>query len=163
MGNLSESSFTCSDCGESVLEQVFFCSHCGSIFSNTVCCSIHSTSPADGGCVICSKPFCKECGGKVNHIYLCTTHEVYETYEGMARVAGCTDNVQAQFLTKCLEQAGFHPFLYSRYFNPGADIVAIEKIYRVYGEHPIVELKILVPFQEVLGAEVVLDEILETQ
>jgi len=71
----------------------------------------------------------------------------------MARVFGSTDNLQAKYVTTLLEQAGYHPFLYSRMFNPNADLVAIGKIVRNFGNHPIVELKVLVPLSEVLGAE----------
>ncbi len=160
MSDQSESSsFTCSDCGVTVKEADAYCPQCGSMFSDTTYCSQHPSNHAIGVCLICSKPFCKECGGKVNGLYLCDEHNAYEVYEGMARIAGCTDNVFSQFITSCLEQAGFHPFLYSMRFNPGADIVAIQKIYRVYGDHPICELKILVPFNEVLAAEKVLDEL----
>jgi hypothetical protein len=71
----------------------------------------------------------------------------------MARVFGSTDNVQAQFVVTTLEQAGYHPFLYSRMFNPGADLVALSRMVRNYGNHPIVEMKVLVPFSELVRAE----------
>jgi len=110
-------------------------------------------------CVICSTPFCKNCGGETDKIFLCDPHFAeYETHEGMARVFGCTDNVQAQFVTSCLEQAGYHPFLYSRMFNPGADLVTLTAP-RNFGRHPIVELKVLLPFSEVLRAKKTLGEL----
>lgn len=77
----------------------------------------------------------------------------------MARVFGCFDNVHAQYVTTTLEQAGYHPFLYSRMFNPGADLVSISGMVRNYGNHPIVELKVLVPFPEVLRATESLKEL----
>jgi hypothetical protein len=70
----------------------------------------------------------------------------------MARVFGSTDNVQTQFAVTCLQQRGFHPFLYSRLFNPTADKVAISAL-RNFGNHPIEEQKVLVPFPEVLLAK----------
>lgn len=159
MSDTSETTFFCKACKQDVNENDTYCRNCGEVFSDTLCCINHSNTPADGVCVICVKPFCNQCGGKDNNIYLCDEHDGYEVCEGMARIAGTTDNVLAQFVTNCLEQAGFHPFLYSRNFNPGADVVAINKIYRNFGNHPIIELKILVPFDEVLKAEKVLDEL----
>ena len=83
---------------------------------------------------------------------MCDVHWKYEFQEGMVRVLGSMDNVQAQYVTTVLEQAGYHPFLYSRMFNPGADVVSINRMVRNFGNHPIVELKVPVPFSEVLRA-----------
>ena len=146
---------TCGECGVVVKDEDTYCANCGSIFNDGVVCNTHNSTEADGVCVMCFKPFCKECGMTVNKIFFCDFHSQYETYEGMARVYGCTDNLQAQFVTGCLEQSGLHPFLYSRRFNPGADISPIIT-YRLYGNHPIVELKVLGPFKELLNAEEVL-------
>ena len=85
-------------------------------------------------------------------VFVCDPHWQYEIQEGMARVFGCLDNVQAQYVTSLLEQAGYHPFLYSRIFNPNADMVAVTKVPRNFGNHPIAEMKVLVPFAEVLAA-----------
>ena len=153
-----EDKLTCGECDTVVKGEDTFCANCGAVFKDGIACSVHHSSEADGFCVMCLKPFCKECGMSVNKIFLCDLHSQYETYEGMARVFGCTDNLQAQHVTSCLEQAGLHPFLYSRSFNPGADISHII-LYRVYGNHSIVELKVLVPFRELLKAEEVLKEL----
>jgi hypothetical protein len=153
-----EDKLKCSECNTVVKDEDTFCTNCGAVFKDGVACSVHNSSEADGFCVMCLKPFCKECGMLVNKIFFCDTHSQYEMYEGMARVFGCTDNLQAQHITSCLEQAGLHPFLYSRRFNPNADISPIIN-YRLYGNHPIVETKVLVPFREVLNAEEVLKEL----
>ena len=83
----------------------------------------------------------------------------------MARVYGCIDNVQAQFITSCLEQAGHHPFLYSRRSNPGAGMLDVIKLaaIRNFGNHSIAEMKVLVPFGEVLGAEETLRTVLNVR
>jgi len=86
------------------------------------------------------------------NVFLCNRHCGYEFHEGMARVFGHTDNVQVQYAAQCLEQAGFHPFVFSRRFNPGADSARLIPL-RVYGQNTIAELKVLVPFSEVLEAE----------
>ena len=159
MAQAPQSELTCDRCGQSVTQEDVFCRSCGALFSDQLRCSVHHSVEAAGVCVICSKPFCEKCGGDTNKIFLCDPHFAeYEIHEGMARVFGCTDNVQAQFVTTCLEQAGFHPFLYSRMFNPGADLVAIIGP-RNFGRHPIVELKVLLPFSEVLKAKKTLGEL----
>jgi hypothetical protein len=135
------------------LQEDAYCKNCGAIFSDGLSCSVHGSIPAAGVCVICEKPFCSDCGGEENRVFVCDTHSKYEIVEGMGRVFGCTDNVQAQYVTTVLEQGGFHPFLYSRRFNPGADLVAVGGVMRNFGGYPIVELKVLVPFAEVLKAE----------
>ena len=76
----------------------------------------------------------------------------------MARIFGHIDNAQAQYVTRVLDQAGFHPFLYSRRFNPGATISKNIPL-RLYGRHTIAELKVLVPFREVLEVEKVLKKL----
>jgi hypothetical protein len=138
-------------CEKPIKQKDTFCRNCGSLFSDDLFCVNHKSIQAEGVCVICSKPFCKKCGTDVNKIFLCDNHSDLEITEGMVRVFGSTDNVQAQFVTTCLEQAGYHPFLYSRLFNPVADKVAVTAV-RNYGKHPIEEQKVLVPFSELLTA-----------
>jgi hypothetical protein len=159
MADSEDADLICRHCEGSVTEADTYCPNCGSIFIDGLVCANHSSAEADGVCVICSKPFCKKCGKESIGVFLCDPHWQYEIQEGMARVYGCTDNVQAQFVTTTLEQSGYHPFLYSRKWNPGADLVAPGGIVRNYGNHPFVELKVLVPFAEVLNAEKTLSEL----
>ena len=158
MNEPQQSDLTCGRCEVAVTQEDTYCKDCGALFSDRIACSVHPAAEAEGVCVICSKPFCKQCVAETNRIFLCDPHSHYEILEGMARVYGCTDNVQAQYVTTCLEQAGYHPFLYSRMFNPRADVMAITGI-RNYGNHPIAELKVLVPFSEVPAAEGTLSEL----
>jgi hypothetical protein len=138
-----------------------FCSNCGTLLFDGISCTHHPSVAAKGVCVICSTPCCKKCGKKSCGVFLCDAHWDYEILEGMARVFGCTDNVQAQFVTACLAQAGYHPFLYSRIANPPADLVGFPKLARGYGagNHPIPEQRVLVPFGEVLKAQMTLLEL----
>jgi hypothetical protein len=106
---------------------------------------------AEGVCVICSQPFCEKCGMDVHKTFLCNKHSELEITEGMVRVFGSTDNVRAQFAMTRLQQAGYHPFYYSRKFNPVADKVAIVGV-RNFGNHPIAEQKVYVPFSEFIKA-----------
>lgn len=156
-----KSDLTCGRCKATVADADKYCTHCGALFSEGITCSRHRSAEAEGGCVICSKPFCKKCGSMSNGVFLCEPHWHHEIQEGMARVFGCYDNVQAQQVTSRLQQAGYHAFLYSRMFNPGAGAFGtmVKAGIRNFGNHPIVELKVLVPFPEVLSAEKTLREL----
>ena len=160
MREQTESGYTCKQCGIDVKEQDTYCPNCGTIFAEHIVCSNHLSADAAGMCVICRKPFCKDCCVWVEVCFVCNEHSEFEIYEGMAKVYETTDNVQSQFVTSCLEQGGFHPFLYSRRFNPGADIANITKMYRVFGKHTIAGLKVLVPFEEALNARDFVKELL---
>jgi hypothetical protein len=161
MNDSQQSDYSCTHCHASVTQQDTFCPNCGSLFSDGLRCSNHKSAEAAGVCVICSKPYCEKCGKETNAIFLCDPHWQYEILEGMARVFGTIDNVQAQYVTSCLEQAGYHPFLYSRRFNPGSGMINTwaKAGIRNFGKHPIVELKVLVPFSEVLKSEKTLHEL----
>ncbi len=161
MGKSQPSEYSCPRCEAELSEQDQFCPSCGALFADGLFCANHQSTPADGVCVICSKPFCSKCGKASNGIFLCDPHWGYEIQEGMARVFGTMDNVEAQRVTSVLEQAGFHPFLYSRLFNPTADLVAIGGIVRGYGagNRPIPEQRVFVPFGEVLRAQKTLNKL----
>ena len=159
--NSDQSDYLCSDCNSPLAKEDSFCPNCGSLFSDESVCSNHSSVQARGVCVICRKPYCSECGKKSNGLFVCNEHWFYEIVEGMARVFGTIDNLQAQFVTTCLEQAGLHPFLYSMKANPGAGMVDqwYKGTIRSIRSHPANELKVLVPFDEVTKAESTLREL----
>jgi hypothetical protein len=161
MASHEPSDSECSHCGGTVTAASQFCPWCGSVFTDNLFCPHHPTDAAVGVCVICSQPCCAKCGGETVGVFLCDTHWQYETHEGMARVYGTIDNVQAQYVTSCLEHAGLHPFLYTRHFNPGPGMINswARAGIRNYGNHTIIELKVLVPFAEVHRAEEVLTEL----
>jgi hypothetical protein len=142
---------TCGQCGEPIKQKDTFCMHCGGLFSDDLLCVNHKSIKAEGVCVICSKPLCKKCGTDVSKVFLCEKHSELEITESKVRVFGSTDNVRSQFAMTCLKQAGYHPFYYSRLFNPVADKVAITAL-RNFGNHPIEEQKVLVPFSEYIKA-----------
>ena len=121
-------------------------------------CVVHPGVEAEGVCVICRKAFCPACGSKVNKLSLCESHAGYEILEGRARVFGSLDNVQARFAASCLEQAGLHPFFYSRFFNPGVAI-GPKWSWRLFDGHITQEMKVFVPFDEVLEAGKVLADL----
>jgi hypothetical protein len=154
-------SLICMRCESPAEETDTYCRNCGGVFADNLPCSIHGSRAASGVCVICALACCDECGGDRNGTFLCDKHWEYEVQEGYARVFGSIDNVQAQHVTSCLKQAGFHPFFYSRGFNPGPGMVGpvVLGAIRNYGNHPIAEMKVLVPYAEVLEADRVLREL----
>ncbi len=159
--NSQGTDYSCTQCEAAVSEQDKFCPNCGTLFTDGLSCTNHQSTPAEGVCAICSMPSCKKCGKRSNDIFLCDAHWGYEIQEGMARVFGTTDNVQAQHVSTLLKQAGYHPFLYSRIFNPTADLVAVARTVRGYGvgNHPLPEQRVFVPFAEVLKAQKTLHEL----
>jgi len=141
----------CGRCEEPIKQKDTFCKNCGGLFSDNLLCVNHKSMKAEGVCVVCSKPFCKKCGTDVLKVFLCDKHSDLEITEGKVRVFGSTDNVRTQFAVACLKQAGYHPFYYSRLFNPVADKVAITAL-RNFGNHPIEEQKVLIPYSEFINA-----------
>lgn len=151
------SELSCSNCDNTVDPDAPWCPHCGALFGDDVC-RVHPDEEADGVCVICGLPCCSDCGTWVNDIFLCGTHEEYELIEGRARVYGSMDVLAAEYASRCLEQAGLHPFTYSRLAYRNVDI-APNLSYRQFGGHTGAEVKILVPFGEVTAAETVLRDL----
>ena len=142
---------TCGRCKAPIKQRDTFCKNCGGLFSDDLLCVNHKSIKAEGVCIICSKPFCKKCGAGVLKVFLCDKHSDLEITEGKVRVFGSTDYVRVQFAMACLKQAGCHPFHYSRLFNPVGDKVAITAL-RNFGNHPIEEQKVLIPFSEFIKA-----------
>jgi hypothetical protein len=153
-----EAAFRCEKCDTEVEENAEFCPSCGALFMEGVVCKEHPAVGAEGACVICQTLCCGECGGEQASTFLCNSHSRYEVMEGMARVYGTADTLQAHYIARCLEQAGLDPFVYSRRFNPGADVAQNLLYPQVRGE-TLNELKVCVPFGEVGAAEEVLKDL----
>jgi hypothetical protein len=139
-----------------------FCPRCGTLFIDGVTCERHPAVPALGACAICATPFCGECGRPSGPTFLCRDHASYEVYQGMARVRGTFDPVLVVFLRSCLEQEGFHPFVFSRKASTihigGPEYTS----FMSSGDSPKVivnEFKLLVPCPEVLEAEALLSRL----
>jgi len=150
----------CSNCKREIETDSDFCPTCGFLIIEDIKCTIHTSADADYVCVICSAPFCNNCGVIVSGIFLCAEHDFYEVYEGMARVYGSSDFAQVNYIKDCLEQATLHPFIYSRKASPmhlgGTDY----SLFRASGDfHTINEIKVMVPCAEVLAAEQIINEL----
>lgn len=152
----------CDFCGTEISDDAEFCSKCGTIFIDDVYCFNHPDDVAKGVCAICHQAYCKKCGLRINNVFLCNEHSDYEIYEGMARVFGSSDEQQVNFYKTVLEENNLHPFLYERKTSPlslgGVDY----SLFRASGDssgHLINEIKLMVPCEEVLLAEKIIDEI----
>jgi hypothetical protein len=150
--------FRCEKCDTEVEEDAEFCPACGALFVEGAVCTEHPAVGAEGVCVICQTLCCGECGGEMASVFLCNLHSGYEVMEGLARVYGTADTLQAHYIARCLEQAGLAPFVYSRRFNPGPDVAQNFLYPQVRGE-TLNELKVCVPFDEVIAAEGVLKDL----
>ena len=156
-----EEVFTCTRCNNEVKRGDDFCPNCGSLFVDHIRCSRHGTQEAEGVCLICCLPYCKDCGGFANNLFLCDAHGNYEIYEGMARIYGSLNDTPAQHAKSRLEQAGFHPILFCR-SQPKGGPRFVYTLFRAAGDfdgHIVNEIKVMVPCQEVLKAEKVLKKL----
>ncbi len=157
-----ENQIKCSYCDQPVAESDDFCPKCGRLFADDVFCENHPEIEADGVCVICATPFCHHCGSVVNGKFLCEQHAGYEIYQNLARVYGVSDDSQAQYVKNCLEEAGLHPFIFSRKAGPWHMGSGDYTLFRASGEydgHIINEVKVMVPLQEVIEAEKTLKDL----
>lgn len=93
----NKESLVCAQCENDVKESDDFCPSCGELFLDDTLCENHDNVLAEGVCIICSVPFCLKCGLKVNNHFLCNDHSAYEIYQGMVRVYGTLDDLDAQY------------------------------------------------------------------
>jgi hypothetical protein len=110
MPEVESKTIKCPHCKELIEADSDFCLNCGELFAEDTFCAEHQGKPAVGVCIICSTPFCKECGMRTDDHYLCNRHSNYEIYEGMTRVYGANDSIKVDFAKDALEKNWFHPF-----------------------------------------------------
>ena len=159
---MKENKNSCENCNQEIKDDSDYCPRCGAIFINDVFCIAHTDVEATGVCVICTEPYCNICGNIHKKVFLCKSHLKYEIYESMAKVFGTSDEVEIQHLKSILEESGLHPFIYSRKSSPmhlgGTDY----SLFRASGDfngHLINEIKLMLPFSEVMDAEKMILEI----
>lgn len=148
----------CSNCKKETDESDDFCSFCGMLFIENVTCYNHENKYAGGACVICNYAFCSDCGMTINYHFLCNEHSDYETYESLAVIGESEDSVDIDETKNVLIESGLHPFVYhlqSGKIHPAAlDLRLLNKSNEFY---PGDKLKLLVPFQEVMKSEEILN------
>ena len=153
----SNNILTCEICNNQVKDDDDFCPYCGTLFIDKIFCEKHNEILAEGVCIICSIPFCKKCGTQINNHFLCEQHSNYEIIEGMARVYETLDITAIQYVKACLENDGLHPVLFSRN-SPWGDSRPSHSLFNTTGNYS-VNIKIMVPTQEVLIAAEILKSI----
>ena len=156
-----ESQYQCENCKSDIKESDSFCSNCGSIFEEKKC-SNHSENEAEGVCVICSEALCNSCLGRVDDICLCVDHSDYEIYEGMARVYGSSDFPEIKYIEDCLQKEGIKTFIYSRKatnISLGGTDYSLFRPSGDFNGHLINEEKIMVPFDQVLKAKEIINNL----
>jgi RNA polymerase subunit RPABC4/transcription elongation factor Spt4 len=154
--------YECPRCHTEVDATDDFCPNCGELFAEGPVCYNHQDREAGGVCIICCLPFCTNCARMVQGRFLCDKHKSYEIYQGMARVFGDSDATQVEFAKSCLENAGLHPFVYSRKASPislGGPEYTLFRASGDYNGHIVNEFKLMVPCQEVVAAEAALREL----
>ena len=153
--------FECDNCKNEVKESDEFCPECGSLFIDNITCSNHNTKDAAGICIICCLPYCDKCGLIDNKHFLCNLHAEYEIYEGMAKIYSVLDDTNAQYVKSCLEQEGFHPFIFCK-VQPQGGSRLVYNLFEAQGDtkgHSVHEIKIMVPCQEAVEAEKILTQL----
>lgn len=153
----------CPNCKDTVEKDDDFCPNCGTLFSEDIFCKKHPEVAAAGVCVICTEPFCLECGGTENGAFCCNSHADYEMVQGHAKILGTDDVVQAELVKTSLAEAGLHPKIFNRRSASRTIEASMVNFFRggESAKHPVNEIKVMVPFQEVVEAERILPEILE--
>jgi len=151
----------CANCENEVLDDLDFCPYCGTLFIEDVKCINHTDKKAKGVCLICEEPYCNDCGKFVAKKFLCSTHAHYEIYEGMAKVFGSNDHVHCNYLANMLKQETIHALVYMRKTSPisvGGVDYSLFRASGEYNDHLINEIKVMVPFHQVLEAEKIINE-----
>lgn len=160
-----ESELQCGNCELELTNEDEFCPRCGSLFDENVKCFTHPATDAEGVCVICHYAYCNECGSFVNETFLCDEHEHYEVLQSLAVVAASKEAYVIESLRNTLIVNDLHPFLFSGLNSPSVYLPTNNYNAQnaldiaVYGSG---EIKILVPFGEVLEAENILNSQEET-
>lgn len=93
---------------------------------------------------------------------LSNEHHEYDIYERMTCVYGLSDSTQIEYAKSCLEQNDLHPFIYSRKrttFHLGGTDYSLFHASGEFDSHLINEIKLMIPFQELIRAEKILDEL----
>lgn len=157
-----EEKFKCPHCSGSVKANDDFCPECGTLFAEFVKCIEHTDKEANGVCVICCEPFCKECGIYVNKVFFCIDHCEYKFSEGMVSLFNTNDAAKMEIIRDNMERSGLHTLIFSE--RTSHYLSNILNFSPPKEANPSVLLSnneqvLMVPFQEVIRAEEILDEL----
>ena len=160
---MEENIYQCNTCKLEIETDSDYCPRCGTIFIEEVKCENHPEIGAEGVCVICAKPCCEKCGYTYKDVFLCNEHVNTETYQGLAKVYGTVDEIQVHYVKQCLEDKGLHPFIFSKKSTAlhlgGIDQPIIDSVINPGKNSVMNEIKLLIPFSEVIEALKTIDEL----
>ena len=102
---------SCRQCGAAVRGNFPWCPVCGSaLFPATneeqIHCENHTDSPAEGFCVVCSKPLCSECVRIQSGAVVCGDSSHTDLLSGWARVFDSMMEFEVDMMERNLELAG---------------------------------------------------------
>jgi len=155
----------CSFCGNAITEDADYCTNCGHLFTDDILCGNHEDIEAVGVCIVCSVPQCQECGSFTDNKFFCNKHNDYEIVDNTVRIFGSTDINQIKYFESILLQEGLHPFILNK---SSSSLVFTETEYSFFknkgdGQGKILnEIKLLLPFSEVLRGELVVNDLLNS-
>jgi hypothetical protein len=159
---VEEKKLVCPNCECEIKEDDDFCPDCGTLFAEDVKCAAHEDKNAEGVCVICCEPFCKECGSFIDDVFFCEEDSDYKFSEGRVNLFESNDPEQMDVVKNILEEKGLHPYILSqtrgnKSFVLGADPTAMLMPGKYAND--LSYLYLMIPFQEVIKAEEVLQEL----
>lgn len=157
--NEDQDDFECSFCENTVAHDDDFCPDCGTLFSNEIDCVLDPGVDATGVCVICCEPYCENCGSFVeNKVFLCIEHAGYEIIENYAKVLGSNDETEIEYAKSILEAEELHPIIYTKekYRHIAVPTEYLIQTSGTSSGDRVNQIKLMVPFQEVLKAAEIL-------
>ncbi len=153
---MKENKYLCDTCKLEIETDSDYCPRCGTIFIENIKCENHPDIEAEGVCIICTKPCCKNCGYAGKDVFLCNEHDSIEIYQGLAKVYGTVDEIEVHFIKQCLEDKELHPFIFSKKSSAlqlgGLDQPIINSVINPGKNSVMNEIKLLVPFAEAVEA-----------
>ena len=108
---MEEKKLVCPNCECEIKEDDDFCPDCGTLFAEDVKCAAHEDKNAEGVCVICCEPFCKECGSFIDDVFFCEEDSDYKFSEGRVNLFESNDSEQMDIVKNILEEKGLHPLI----------------------------------------------------
>ena len=152
----------CSHCDCEIKEDDDFCPECGTLITEYIKCSEHKDINAEGVCVICCEPYCKECGIFINKVFFCIDHSEYSFSEGLVNLFNTKEVTQMEIIRDNFEQKGLHPLVFSPRIGIKSNLVLTYISPKESSPYELItngEQILVVPFQEVIRAEEILDEL----
>lgn len=145
----------CPICDRVITIDKGFCDYCGSILNEELNCTIHQYHEAEGICLICSKPFCSDCGTEVIGKFFCLEHSNYEMLENLVTIYGSNDNSKIIAIKKLLEELNLHPTIINKTEKYFGDLKIFNSINQTdkFNDDISKIIKVLVPCKEVQVAE----------